>query len=84
MSRIIRVGWVFTHHPQLQRWFCTAIENPKAPIAQLDRALPSEGRGHWFESSWVHHIFKPSSENGYTEYLLRVTDTLFFARFYRI
>ena len=27
-----------------------------APIAQLDRALPSEGRGHKFESCWVHHF----------------------------
>ncbi len=26
---------------------------PQAPIAQLDRALPSEGRGQRFESSWV-------------------------------
>jgi hypothetical protein len=26
-----------------------------APIAQLDRVLPSEGKGHWFESSWVRH-----------------------------
>ena len=23
----------------------------RAPVAQLDRVLPSEGRGHWFESS---------------------------------
>lgn len=29
-----------------------------APIAQLDRALPSEGRGQRFESSWVRHIFE--------------------------
>ena len=28
-----------------------------APIAQLDRALPSGGRGREFESSWAHHIF---------------------------
>ena len=28
----------------------------QAPIAQLDRALPSEGRGQTFESSWVHHV----------------------------
>ena len=28
----------------------------KAPIAQLDRALPSEGRGRRFESCWVHHF----------------------------
>gem|GEM_PF-4992896 len=27
-----------------------------APIAQLDRALPSEGRGQRFESSWVRQI----------------------------
>ena len=27
-----------------------------APIAQLDRALPSEGRGQRFESSWVRHF----------------------------
>jgi hypothetical protein len=26
-----------------------------APVAQLDRALPSEGRGHRFESCRVRH-----------------------------
>ena len=32
-----------------------------APIAQLDRALPSEGRGQRFESSWVRQrIFQVS------------------------
>ena len=30
---------------------------PLAPLAQLDRALPSEGRGQRFESSRVRHIF---------------------------
>ena len=35
-----------------------AIDYRNAPIAQLDRALPSEGRGRWFESSWVHHSFQ--------------------------
>lgn len=34
--------------------FARRIHRP-APVAQLDRALPSEGRGHWFESSRVHH-----------------------------
>ena len=29
-----------------------------APVAQLDRVLPSEGRGHWFESSRVRHKIK--------------------------
>lgn len=28
---------------------------PFAPLAQLDRALPSEGRGQTFESSGAHH-----------------------------
>ena len=27
-----------------------------APVAQLDRALPSEGRGHRFESCRVRHF----------------------------
>jgi integrase len=30
----------------------------KAPIAQLDRVLPSEGRGRTFESCWVRHFFQ--------------------------
>lgn len=29
---------------------------PKAPVAQLDRALPSEGRGHRFESCRVRQL----------------------------
>lgn len=29
----------------------------KAPVAQLDRALPSEGRGHRFESCRVRQYF---------------------------
>ena len=28
----------------------------KAPVAQLDRALPSGGRGQRFESSRAHHL----------------------------
>ncbi len=28
----------------------------QAPVAQLDRVLPSEGRGRGFESRLVHHI----------------------------
>ena len=34
---------------------------PQAPIAQLDRALPSEGRGQRFESSWVRQFFNDLS-----------------------
>ena len=28
-----------------------------APVAQLDRVLPSEGRGRGFESRRAHHFF---------------------------
>ena len=31
-------------------------ENSHAPVAQLDRALPSEGRGHKFESCRARHF----------------------------
>ena len=34
---------------------CTANRRLYAPVAQLDRALPSEGRGHKFESCRVRH-----------------------------
>jgi hypothetical protein len=30
--------------------------NPDAPVAQLDRALPSEGKGHTFESCRVRQF----------------------------
>ena len=30
----------------------------RAPVAQLDRVLPSEGRGHWFDSSRARHKIK--------------------------
>jgi hypothetical protein len=31
--------------------------NRNAPVAQLDRALPSEGKGHTFESCRVRQLF---------------------------
>ena len=34
--------------------------NSEAPVAQLDRALPSEGKGHTFESCRVRHSSKPA------------------------
>ena len=42
-----------------------AYTEPPAPVAQLDRALPSEGRGHRFESCRVRqfsicYTFKPT------------------------
>src|SRR5436305_3609345 len=33
----------------------SATSAPNAPVAQLDRALPSEGKGHTFESCRVRH-----------------------------
>ena len=35
-----------------------------APVAQLDRALPSEGRGHRFESCRVRHYINDLGGNG--------------------
>src|SRR5665213_3185321 len=35
--------------------------NPNAPVAQLDRALPSEGKGHTFESCRVRQIYDRGS-----------------------
>src|SRR5262249_55635808 len=35
----------------------SGIESREAPVAQLDRALPSEGRGHRFESCRARHDF---------------------------
>ncbi len=32
--------------------------NPQAPVAQLDRALPSEGKGHTFESCRVRQLLQ--------------------------
>lgn len=32
-----------------------------APVAQLDRVLPSEGRGRGFESRLVHHTWQIKS-----------------------
>src|SRR5665811_2180712 len=32
------------------------LNEPHAPVAQLDRALPSEGKGHTFESCRVRHF----------------------------
>ncbi len=34
-----------------------------APVAQLDRALPSEGRGQRFESSRVRQFFNNLGKN---------------------
>ncbi len=34
-------------------------DKPKGPVAQLDRALPSEGKGHAFESRRVRQKKSP-------------------------
>ena len=35
-----------------------SMHRKQAPVAQLDRALPSEGRGQRFESSRVRQLFQ--------------------------
>ncbi len=43
---------------------CTANRRLHAPVAQLDRALPSEGRGHRFESCRVRQSSQTLIEIG--------------------
>jgi hypothetical protein len=52
-------GRMAFYHP---RGHCRCAANrlklpSQAPVAQLDRALPSEGKGHTFESCRVRHFF---------------------------
>ena len=51
-------GWAngLAAAPQTRIRLAKAVyDQPQAPVAQLDRALPSEGRGQRFESSRVRH-----------------------------
>ena len=41
-----------------QRALFAYYGTPYAPVAQLDRVLPSEGSGHGFESRQAHHIYQ--------------------------
>ena len=41
-----------------QRALFAYYGTPYAPVAQLDRVLPSEGRGRGFESRQAHHLFQ--------------------------
>ena len=44
-------------NPALPKQLGSAIQPPRlAPVAQLDRALPSEGKGHTFESCRARHF----------------------------
>src|SRR3546814_14220940 len=43
---------------------CLAALAGQAPVAQLDRALPSEGRGQRFESSRVRHTARSEEIRG--------------------
>src|SRR6201989_1536201 len=38
------------------------LNEPHAPVAQLDRALPSEGKGHTFESCRVRQQYQVFTE----------------------
>jgi hypothetical protein len=42
--------------PRAAKLYATSLRFDCAPVAQLDRALPSEGRGREFESRRVRHI----------------------------
>lgn len=54
------------------RMFNDTLMNKDAPVAQMDRALPSEGRGRRFESYRVrqHHLL--TNEPLYTTKLFNI------------
>ena len=53
-------GWALSQPTAfgLQPLAHRAIATSEAPIAQLDRALPSEGKGRTFETCWSHQIIE--------------------------
>lgn len=56
--------WVIcvSHRPQLDAPYPCEYHGARvAPVAQLDRVLPSEGRGRGFESRLVRHILQSGS-----------------------
>ncbi len=56
-----RARWIIcvAHRPQLDAPYPCEYHGARvAPVAQLDRVLPSEGRGRGFESRLVHHILQ--------------------------
>src|SRR3954447_19321662 len=59
LAALAEMSWLF-RSPQ----FAIAAAGPfrylerSAPVAQLDRALPSEGRGHRFESCRARHFIR--------------------------
>ena len=48
------------------------MDRKQAPVAQLDRALPSEGRGQRFESSRVR---QKNNKNSNLEFFSKAFDT---------
>lgn len=54
-----------------------ALHGAYAPVAQLDRVLPSEGRGHRFESCRVHQIRKNRTLTGVRFFVVRGRCDLF-------
>jgi hypothetical protein len=62
------------------------LNEPHAPVAQLDRALPSEGKGHTFESCRVRQFVlgpfrthgSPFSQEGHTHYCRQMPSILRF------
>jgi hypothetical protein len=55
-----KIKWKIPYPPLAIKWFSgIRTRDPNAshaPVAQLDRALPSGGKGQRFESPRAHHI----------------------------
>src|SRR5690554_2008576 len=53
-------GWRWTGGAlRFRMWAAWRHRQACAPIAQLDRVLPSEGRGRRFESCWARQLARP-------------------------
>ncbi len=60
-TRRALAGRSVERHPAIK------YRRPNAPVAQLDRALPSEGRGREFESRRVRHTLEVLGFDGFLE-----------------
>ena len=49
---------MFRFSAEIQNFKWKSLKAIEAPVAQLDRVLPSEGRGHRFESCRVRQPFQ--------------------------
>ena len=79
----VHIGPIAQNQPRCRPAAVRLSRGPCAPVAQLDRALPSEGKGHKFESCRARHspsnlqtpdFTRPVGHDGAFEHALRTLD----------